>query len=98
MFIFFLDCNAKNGGDKGHVYTQFQFGKSPTVIHQQLATVWGDKAVQYRSTGRWCEKIRNNDLVSFADKERIGRPVSTTTPKNVDQIRQLIEDYEYLTV
>ena len=66
--------------------------------HQQLATVWGDKAVQYRSITPWCEKIRNNDLVSFADKERIGRPVSTTTPENVDQIRQLIEEDEYLTV
>ena len=64
----------------------FKLGKSPRVIHQQLATVWGDKAVQYRSIARWCEKIRNNDFVSFADMEQIGRPVSKTTPENVDQI------------
>ena len=38
-------------------YTQFKLGKSPTVIHQQLGTVWGDKAVQYCSIARWCEKL-----------------------------------------
>ena len=67
-----------------YVYTQFKLGKSPRVIHQQLATVWGYQAVQYCSIAQWCEKIRNNDFVSFADKGQIGRPVSTTTPENVD--------------
>ena len=55
-----------------------------------MATVWGEKA-------RWCEKIKIDNFVSFADKERIERPVSITTPKNVDQIPQLIEEDEHLT-
>ena len=46
-----------------YFYTQFKLGKSPRVIYQQLATVWGDKSAQYCSIARWCEKIRNNDFL-----------------------------------
>lgn len=69
----------------------------PTAIHNELHTVFGDQAPPLRTVQRWSKWFREG-REEVEDEERSGRPVTETTPENIDQVRHLIDDDPYLTV
>ncbi|CAF4347709.1 unnamed protein product, partial [Rotaria sp. Silwood2] len=68
-----------------------------TVIHKELHTVFGDQAPLLRTVQRWPKSFREG-REEVEDEEKSERPVTETTPENVDWIRDLINDDPYLTV
>ena len=69
----------------------------PIVIYNELHTVFGDQAPLLRTVQRW-SKAFCEDREEVEDEERSGRPVTETTPENIDQVRGLIDNDPYLTV
>ena len=69
----------------------------PIVICNELHTVFGDQAPLLRTVQRWSKAFLEG-REEVGDEERPGRPVTETTPENIDQVRDLIDDDPYLTV
>jgi hypothetical protein len=69
----------------------------PIVIYNELHTVFGDQAPLLRTVQRWSKAFLEG-REEVEDEERSGRPVTETTPENIDQVRDLIDDDPYLIV
>ena len=87
--------------DKEHVcfYTKVHtvVDIQPIVIYNELHTVFGDQAPLLRTGQRWSKAFcEGRDKVE--DEERSGSAVTETTPENIDQVRDLIDDDPYLTI
>ena len=67
----------------------------PIVICNELHTVFGDQAPLLRTVQRWSKAFLEG-REEVEDEERSGRPVTETTPENIDQVRDLIDDDLYL--
>jgi len=81
-FQFFCDTQQKNG-------------LTPTEIYQQLLAAWGIDCMSRATIFRMCQPPAgpSGDVV-----ESRGRPSSTRVPRNIEQIRQLIEDNPRLSL
>ena len=68
---------------------QFLKGKSPKEIHQDMQETLGSDAVSYSLVKKWVSRFKmgQNDI---QDDPRSGRPISTTTPENVEAIHEMI--------
>lgn len=69
----------------------------PIVIHNELCTVFGHEAPPLRTVQRWSKWFREG-REAVEDEERPGRPIMETTPGNIEQIRDLINDDPYATI
>jgi histone-lysine N-methyltransferase SETMAR len=67
------------------------------VIHDELYSVYGDQAPGLSTVERWSKLFREG-REELEDEGRSGRPISETTPQNIEQIRLLIDDDPYLTI
>ncbi|CAF1411114.1 unnamed protein product [Adineta ricciae] len=67
------------------------------VIHDELYSVYGDQAPGLSTVERWSKLFREG-REELEDDARSGRPISETTPQNIEQIRLLIDDDPYLTI
>ena len=66
-------------------------------IHDELYSVYGDQAPGLSTVERWSKLFREG-REELEDEARPGRPISETTPQNIEQIRLLIDDDPYLTI
>ncbi|CAF5145512.1 unnamed protein product, partial [Rotaria sp. Silwood1] len=64
-------------------------GISPTIIRDELTTVFGDKAPPYATVARWAQWFREG-REEIEDEARLGRPVTETTDENIEQMRDAI--------
>ncbi len=69
----------------------------PTVIHNELYSVFGDEAPPLRTVQRWSTWFRKG-REEVEDEERPGRPIMKTTSENIEQVRDLINDDPYVTI
>ncbi|CAF5030254.1 unnamed protein product, partial [Rotaria sp. Silwood1] len=76
-----------------HFYIKVRtaLGISPTIIRDELATVFGDEAPSYATVARWTQWFREG-REEIEDEARPGRPVTETTDENIEQIRDTIND------
>ena len=68
-----------------------------TTIHDELSTVFGDEAPSYRTTARWAQWFREG-REEIEDEERSGRPVTESTPENIEEIRSIVSDDPHTTI
>ena len=66
-------------------------------IHEELYSVHGDQAPCLRTVERWCQRFREGQE-ELDDETRSGRPISATTPENIEQVRLIIDDDSHVTI
>jgi histone-lysine N-methyltransferase SETMAR len=69
----------------------------PTIIHDELCTVFSDEAPSFRTVARWSQWFREI-REEIEDEPRLGRPVTEITSENIEQVRTIINDDPYITV
>ena len=66
-------------------------------IHETLQTVYGDDAPRYPTVCKWAARFRvGRD--SIDDDVRLGRPVTTCSPRNIARVKELVEEDARKTV
>ncbi|CAF3775224.1 unnamed protein product [Rotaria sordida] len=80
-----------------YIKVRAALGISPTIIHDELTTVFGDEAPSYATVARWAQWSREG-REEVEDEARPGRPVTETTDENIEQIRDAIDDDPYVTI
>lgn len=78
-------------------YTRFKLGVGPTEIHKELEKVYGCDCPGYSSVCRWVKDFKSGS-VSFTDKDKSGRPRSSRTENNVQEITEFISENPHYTV
>ncbi|CAF1023690.1 unnamed protein product [Rotaria sordida] len=68
-----------------------------TTIHDELRTVFGDEAPSYRTIARWAQWFREG-REEIEDEERSRRPVTESTPENIEEIRSIVSDDPHVTI
>jgi histone-lysine N-methyltransferase SETMAR len=71
-------------------------GISTVEIHRELKLALGDLSPSYQTVARW-EHFFKNGRESVKDDPRSGRPVTTCTKQNIDQVRQLIDENSHIS-
>ena len=66
-------------------------------IHQEVCDIYGDGQMSFSTICRWVAKFQSGQQ-QLKDAARPGRPVTSTTPKNVEKIRELLKTDARLTV
>ncbi|CAF2708911.1 unnamed protein product [Rotaria sp. Silwood2] len=73
----------------------------PTIIHDELCTVFGDEAPSFRTVAKWSKYFREG-REEIKDETRSGRPITTTTSENIEEVQSLvqsiIDDNPYITI
>ena len=64
----------------------------PTIIHDELRTVFGDEAPSFSIVARWSQWFRKG-REEIEDEVRPGRSITETTSANIEQVRS-INDYD----
>ncbi|CAF3798296.1 unnamed protein product, partial [Rotaria sp. Silwood1] len=67
------------------------------TIHDELYTVFGNKAPSYRTVARWSQRFRES-REEVEDEDRPGRPVTETTSENIEQVQSIIDDGPFVAV
>jgi transposase len=67
----------------------FKLGKTDTEAHEILVSVYGDAAVSRKVVYKWFERFRGG-AESAEDKQRSGRPPTSTADKNMSKIDEII--------
>ncbi|CAF4048827.1 unnamed protein product [Rotaria sordida] len=67
------------------------------TICDELRTVFGDEAPSYRTIARWAQWFREGRK-EIEDEERSGRPVTESTPENIEELRSIISDDPHATI
>ena len=80
-----------------HIKVRTALHIQPTVVHNELHTVFDDQAPSLRTVQRWSKWFREG-REEVEDEERPESPVKETTPENMDWIGNSINDDPYLTV
>jgi len=70
--------------------------QTPTAIHEDLVTVFGDQAPTYRTVAKW-SKYTKEGKMDVEDKPRSGRPVTETTTENIARVRSVIDQDPHST-
>ncbi|CAF3740202.1 unnamed protein product [Rotaria socialis] len=69
----------------------------PTLIYDELRTVFGDEARSFSTVTRWSQWFREG-REEIEDEAQPGTPVIETTYENIEQVRSIINDDPYITV
>ena len=67
------------------------------VIYEELYAVYGDQAPCLRTAERWCKRFHEGQE-ELENEARPGRPITETTPENIEQVRLIIEDDPCVTI
>ena len=59
-------------------------------IHSEVCNIYGNNQMSYSTVCRWATKFQSG-LQQFKDAARPGRPVTSTTNKNVDKIGEILK-------
>ncbi|CAF0968457.1 unnamed protein product [Rotaria sp. Silwood1] len=69
----------------------------PTIIHDELHTVFGNESLSFRTVARWSKWFREG-REEIEDETRPGRPITEATSENIEQVHSIINDEPYITV
>ena len=69
----------------------------PKTIYDELYSVYTDQALSYSKVAKWSKSFREG-CETVEDQPRPGRPVTETTPANIEEVRRLINDDPHLTI
>jgi transposase len=75
----------------------FKLIKTAAEIHQMLKEAFGDHALGQKQTYEWFKRFKNGRM-SVDDDERSGRPSTGTTIKNVEKVREAIQEDRRRTI
>ena len=82
-----------------YVETERRNGLSPTAIHQKIDVAWGEGLISLRSVQIWC---RSGDAcggdVTFTHGQGAGRPRSSRTEENVNDVKDLVSHCPHLSI
>ena len=67
------------------------------VVHNELSSVYGDKAPPLRTVERWSKFFRAG-REDVEERSRPDRAITKTTADNIDVVRQMIDDDPYTTI
>ncbi|CAF1457967.1 unnamed protein product, partial [Rotaria sordida] len=67
------------------------------VIYEELYSVHGDQAPCLRTVERWCRRFREGQE-ELENEVRPGRPITETTPENIEQVHLIIDDDPCITI
>ena len=65
--------------------------KTPTDIHNDLVSVYGDLAYSYQAVAKWAAAFKSG-RESIRDESQSGRPVTESTNANINMVEQLIDE------
>ena len=84
---------------KFYVETQRRNGITPTQIYQQIITAWGENIITLRSVQKWCKMgADDNEEISFTHRGGAGRPRTSRSKENVDDLKELLDKCPHLSV
>jgi histone-lysine N-methyltransferase SETMAR len=87
--------------DKEHfrfyIKVRTALGIQPTIIHDELCTVFGNEAPSFRTVARWSKWFRDG-REEIEDEPRAGRPITETTSENIELIESIINDDPHVTI
>ena len=69
----------------------------PTIIHNELCTVFGDEATSLRTVAKWSKYFREG-REEINDETQSGRSITATTSENIEEIQSIINDNPYITI
>lgn len=79
-----------------YIVTRTILGVSPVTIHKELTEVYGPQAVSY-STVQKRAKLAKAGQMEIEDKSRSGRPITETTPENIQEVQRIIDEDPHAT-
>ncbi|CAF3770587.1 unnamed protein product [Rotaria sp. Silwood1] len=74
-----------------------ELNTSPSALHNELSSVYGDQAPSLRTVQRWSKSFREG-REEIEDEVISGRPITETTAENIEQVRLLIDHEPYITI
>ncbi len=74
-----------------YIQVRFKLGITLNEIHKELKTALPDNTLSISTVTRWFNKFRR-DMEDLKDQHRPGRPITETTPANIERDRDVIED------
>ena len=74
-----------------YIQVRFKLGIALNQIHNELKTALPDNAPSLSTVNRWFNKLRRG-VEDLKDQHRQGRPITETSPANIERVRALIED------
>lgn len=84
---------------KFYVETERRNGMSPTAIYQKIVAAWGEEHISLRSVQIWCRSgDASGGAVAFAHGQGAGRPRSSRTEENVNDVKDLVTHCPHLSV
>ena len=75
----------------------FKLGKTATESYEMLKTTFGEQVMGRSQTFQWFSRFKAG-RTSTDDDERSGRPVSSSTPKMIERVRQIIREDRRCTI
>ncbi|CAF1395072.1 unnamed protein product [Adineta steineri] len=82
---------------RSYIKTRWLLGLTATQIYNELTTAYGQDAVSYRTVARWIERF-SNEREGLEDNPRSGRPLSAITQRNIDEVKDLVNDDPHITI
>lgn len=74
-----------------YIQVRFKLGIALNEIHKELKTALPDNAPSLSTVTRWFNKFRRG-VEDLKDQHRPGRPITETTPVNIERVRAVIEN------
>ena len=75
---------------RAYIKTRVLFGVTATEISNELKSVHGDDAPEYRTVAKWAALFKAG-RESLEDDPRSGRPITVYIPANIELVRAIIE-------
>lgn len=75
----------------------FKLGKTATETYQMLRTAYGEEAMGKSQAFEWFSKFKRG-VTSVKDENRLGRPTSSKTNKNIDRVREMVLNDRRITI
>jgi histone-lysine N-methyltransferase SETMAR len=84
---------------KFYVETERRNGSSPTQIHQKIIVAWGEDTITLRAVQKWCKAgVDGGGEISFTHRGGAGRPRTSRTKENVDDVKELLAKCPHLSL
>ena len=78
-----------------YIKVRNKLGVEPKMIHNELKLFDSVHAPSLKTIYNWIKDF-NNNRESLEDKPRSGRPISESTPQNIELVRNVIEENPYI--
>jgi histone-lysine N-methyltransferase SETMAR len=80
-----------------YIKARTALGIQPTIIHDELCTVFSYEAPSFRTVARWSQSFREG-REEIEDEARAGRPITETTSENIELVQSIINDDSHITI